>query len=144
MNYFTAISITVLLVLQSGCLSINTAGTATQFDERLPKVSEASGNGNYVALSYSKAANTVYCGRSSDSRDDALNKAITACPYSDCNTVKSTNHNGCVAFSAHYAGGWGYAARENADDAKFIAQKLCNAYRKDDACVPVVVVCPQW
>jgi len=133
-----------LIALTSSCSPVSPVGTARQFDGRLPKVSEAKGNGNFVALTYSKAANTVFCGRSTTSREDALSKAISGCSYSDCNTVKSTNHDGCVAFSAHYSGGWGYASRESADEARNSAQKLCNAHRKDDTCVPIVVVCPQW
>ncbi len=112
----------------------------------LPDVITTNARGGYVALAFSKAANKVYLGRSSSSSADALNVAVVGCKYSDCREFSVTEHNGCVAFAANVdkERRWGKGSRANAEDAKTVAVKHCNAALLVDNCVPVVVHCPEY
>lgn len=107
------------------------------------KVVPTEARGSYVYLSFSRAANTVYLGRSDTSAEGAVADAVRTCPFSDCRKVYASTRNGCVAFAINNdeLRRWGSAYGETPEDATLFALKSCNARLKVENCHPVVVHC---
>jgi len=110
------------------------------------KIQTTQAKGNYVYLSFSRAANTVYLGRSYSSEEEAVTNAVSKCSYSDCKSCFAKNHDGCVAFAINndklrrWSAGYG----ANAEDASAVALNYCNAPLKTANCFVVVTHCPDY
>ena len=100
--------------------------------------------GKHVVIAYSKIGNAEFIGRSDNSTEDALNKAVASCNYSDCKKVWVSHADGCVAFAKSSSGSWGKARGADVTEAKAKALKICNAYTKDDNCEVAATLCPEY
>lgn len=133
----------ILTMTITGCSSRNMATTVAVNDKRI-YVTQTQTKGNCVAIAFSRAANTVYTGRSYKSIEDALDIAVKSCTYSDCRSFYAWKEDGCVSFAQNeeQLRRWGKGVGESAKDSEIVALKYCNADNVQDTCYTVVTLCP--